>query len=109
MAQINDLHNIKFLCNDVKNELAKCLKQYRDSVLVLDPTRSGCESVVIDQILSSNLPKMIIYLSCNVATLARDLQKLQLQYDISYIGAYDMFPNTKHVETLVVLKRKIKI
>jgi len=106
LAKINGLHNTKFYNSDVKNVISQCLSEYNHSVLILDPARSGCEDVVLEKILSSNLPKKIIYLSCNVATLSRDLLKLKRKYNIVEIIPYDMFPNTKHVETLVVLERK---
>ena len=51
-------------------------------------------------------PKMIVYLSCNPATLARDLAKLTEKYKIDFIQPYDMFPQTSQVETLVCLKLK---
>lgn len=105
LAKINNLHNIKFYNADVKNKISDCLEMYDNTVLVLDPARSGCEDIVLDKILSANLPKKIIYLSCNVATLARDLLKLKENYKITEIIPYDMFPNTKHVETLVVMNR----
>lgn len=105
MAKINNLHNTMFINADVKDVISEILDDNPNCVLVLDPTRSGCEDIVLDKILASNLPKKIIYLSCNVATLARDINKLNSYYDISSVIALDMFPNTKHVETLVVINR----
>ena len=107
LAKNNNLHNTMFYNDDVKNRISECLDNNPDSVLILDPARSGCEDVVLEKILASNLPKKIIYLSCNVATLARDLLKLKSMYDISFIEGYDMFPNTKHIETLVCLQRRV--
>ena len=107
MSKFNGLHNTMFVCDDVKNRIAECLNQNSDPVLILDPARSGCESVVLDKILESNLPKKIIYLSCNVATLARDLIKLKNYYTITSSIGYNMFPNTKHIETLVCLQRRV--
>ena len=106
MSKINDLHNTMFINADVKDVISELLNENKDCVLVLDPTRSGCEDIVLEKILSSNLPKKIIYLSCNVATLSRDINKLKTHYDIKSVIALDMFPNTKHVETLVILERK---
>ena len=107
MAKFNNLHNTIFYNNDIKDKIDECLIAYPNSVLILDPTRSGCDDVVIDKIISNNLPKKIIYLSCNVATLSRDLQKLKDHYEICFVNGYDMFPNTKHVETLVCLQRRV--
>jgi 23S rRNA (uracil1939-C5)-methyltransferase len=107
MSKINGLHNTVFITDDVKNRISECLNQNIDSVLILDPARSGCEDVVLDKILESNLPKKIIYLSCNVATLARDLIKLKDYYSVASSIGYNMFPNTKHIETLVCLQRRV--
>lgn len=108
MADFNCLHNTMFINNDVKNAVSEMLDKYPNSVLVLDPARSGCDESVLQKILSSvHQPKKIIYLSCNVATLARDLIKLTSFYEIKNVILYDLFPNTKHVETLVCMQRRI--
>ena len=72
---------------------------------VLDPPRKGCDSAVLQALLSA-MPGHIVYISCNPATLARDLRILTQGYDIKLIRPYDMFPRTFHVETLAVLERK---
>jgi len=60
---------------------------------------------VVDAFLESK-PNKIIYLSCNPATLARDIEKLKQQYDVTFVQPYNMFPQTSQVETLVCLKIK---
>ncbi|MDR3263357.1 MAG: 23S rRNA (uracil(1939)-C(5))-methyltransferase RlmD [Clostridiales bacterium] len=70
--------------------------------VVLDPPRKGCDKKVIDALLKA-IPKGIVYVSCNPATLARDLAYLNARYDIKTVTPYDMFPNTRHIETLVSL------
>ncbi|GHV00796.1 hypothetical protein FACS1894211_09000 [Clostridia bacterium] len=71
--------------------------------LILDPPRSGCSSAVIDAILKSP-PALICYISCDPATLARDLFRLKERYDVTLVQPFDMFPQTPHVETLAVLR-----
>ena len=73
--------------------------------MVLDPPRKGCDSKVLEALIKT-LPSKIIYVSCNPATLARDLEKLKQQYEIDFIQPYNMFPQTAQVETLVSLKIK---
>ena len=77
----------------------------KNCLAVLDPPRKGCDGKVLQALLSS-LPEHIAYISCNPATLARDLTALSSAYDIALIRPYDMFPRTFHVETLAVLERK---
>jgi len=71
--------------------------------LLLDPPRAGAESRVIDGILQLN-PKQICYVSCDPATLARDLRKIIAGgYSLDSLSAFDMFPQTHHVETIAKL------
>lgn len=74
-------------------------------IVILDPPRKGCDMPVLQGLLQAQ-PLKIIYISCNPATLARDLATLKQNYNISLIQPYDMFPNTSHIETLVCLERK---
>ncbi|MBQ4535896.1 MAG: 23S rRNA (uracil(1939)-C(5))-methyltransferase RlmD [Clostridia bacterium] len=76
-----------------------------DFILVVDPPRAGLDKKFTAAVLNAK-PEKIIYISCNPATLARDLKALSECYKISLIEPFDMFPQTKHVETLVVLTRK---
>jgi 23S rRNA (uracil1939-C5)-methyltransferase len=67
--------------------------------IVLDPPRSGCERAVLDKILEFK-PKRVLYVSCNPATLARDAKILRESgYRLKSLQAFDMFPQTVHVET----------
>ena len=77
----------------------------KNCLAVLDPPRKGCDSAVLQALLSA-MPGHIAYISCNPATLARDLRILTHGYDIKLIRPYDLFPRTFHVETLAVLERK---
>ncbi|MDD4815739.1 MAG: 23S rRNA (uracil(1939)-C(5))-methyltransferase RlmD [Clostridia bacterium] len=73
--------------------------------IILDPPRKGVSKEVLKAILKCQ-PSKILYLSCNPATLARDLKELAHKYKIESVQPYDMFPQTKHIETLVCLERK---
>ena len=78
-----------------------------DPVIILDPPRKGCDERVLNAISALQTPHTLYYISCNPATLTRDLKLLVAQnYTIEYVTPYDMFPNTKHIETLVCLKRR---
>jgi 23S rRNA (uracil1939-C5)-methyltransferase len=74
--------------------------------LLLDPPRVGCENAVITGILAMR-PRRIAYVSCDPATLARDLKKLIAEnYSLDSVAAFDMFPQTHHVETVARLTAK---
>jgi 23S rRNA (uracil1939-C5)-methyltransferase len=76
-----------------------------DKLVVFDPPRAGLHTKVVEQVLEV-LPPKVIYLSCNPATQARDLERLQKKYTIDYFEIYNFFPRTPHIETLAVLRRK---
>ena len=110
LAIDNNLKNIKCINSDINNCIADVLEDISNCVVVLDPARSGCDSSVIDCLTTeNNLKKIskIIYISCNPATLARDLENLKEYYQITRVVPYDMFPQTKHVETLVCMQRRV--
>jgi 23S rRNA (uracil1939-C5)-methyltransferase len=73
--------------------------------VILDPPRAGLHDKVVGRILEV-LPEQVIYLSCNPATQARDIAKLQDKYAITYFEGFNFFPHTPHIETLAVLIRK---
>ena len=106
----NNITNMKNICGDATIELPKLTKKIDgDFIVVIDPPRKGCSKQVIDT-LAKVQPKKIIYISCNPSTLARDLynfREVASNYNIKTIQPYDMFPQTKHVETLVVMEKRI--
>ena len=110
-ARLNDASDkITNIVGDCAIQLPKLLKDIRKTHtgsvnLILDPPRKGCDEPVLDAVRSS-LPDKIVYVSCNPATLARDLKKLSTKYQIEKTKLFDMFPQTKHVETLVCLSKK---
>lgn len=97
--ELNKITNIDFICKDVE----KVIDKYKDiDLVVLDPPRSGLIKNAIKNILSIK-PKKIVYISCDPATLARDLNILKEYYEIEEISLVDMFPNTYHVESVASL------
>ena len=82
------------------------LKKYNIDIIVMDPPRSGSDKKSLKTLLELN-PKKIIYISCNPVTLARDINILSEKYEVKDISAYDMFPQTYHVETVCIMERKI--
>lgn len=101
-ANANNINNIKFICDDAANSLAK-IKEEIDYLLV-DPPRTGLDNKMIKAILN-NKPKNIIYVSCNPSTLAKNLNELKNDYKIIKIKPYDMFAQTCHVESMTILQR----
>jgi len=103
-AIINDIKNIEFLHGDVEETLPELLKKekIKPDVIFVDPPRKGLDNVTIAKLLEIK-PKQIIYISCNPATLARDLEKLEEKYIIGKVQPVDMFPYTKHIETVSLL------
>lgn len=106
LAALNgNSHKIVNICGDCAEQLPSVIAKLDKSVVVIDPPRKGCDERVLRAMLAAS-PTKIVYISCNPATLARDLRILSEGYDIKSVTPYDMFPNTKHVETLVCLEKK---
>ena len=80
-------------------------KHGRPDVIITDPPRAGMHQDVIDTILFAE-PKRIVYVSCNPATQARDLQLLDMLYRVTKVQPVDMFPHTQHVENVVLLEHR---
>lgn len=106
-AKENGIENAEFFVGDVENKLPEFIKEKNitPDVVFLDPPRKGCEKTALDTILNIS-PKRIVYVSCNPATLARDLKILNEKYDIEKVTPVDMFPFTGHCEVVSVLKLK---
>lgn len=96
-----------FYIGDVKDVLDDLIhkKNIIPDIVMVDPPRKGLDNKSIDNILEIH-PKKLIYISCNPATLVRDLSKFECKYDIISIKPVDMFPFTSHVECVSVLHRK---
>lgn len=105
-SQINKIDNCYFYEGKVEEKLPLLLKKgIIPDLIIFDPPRKGLANSVIKSVLKI-LPAKIIYVSCNPATLARDLQLFQERYKISKIKACDLFPQTYHLETAVLLEKK---
>ena len=104
-AEINDIKNALFYAGDMKDILTQdFINQHgRPDVIITDPPRAGMHQDVVDVILFAE-PKRIVYVSCNPATQARDLQLLDEKYKVKAIQPVDMFPHTHHVENVVLLE-----
>lgn len=109
LAKANNINNMQNICGDSAVVLPKLLaSQTSDVTVVLDPPRKGCDIRVV-QALAKSQPSKIVYISCNPSTLARDifnLFSLSNDYVLEEVTPYDMFPMTKHVETVAILKHK---
>ncbi len=106
-ASINGIENTLFFAGDMK-DILNCdfVNQYgRPDVIITDPPRAGMHDDVIDAILFAE-PDRIVYVSCNPATQARDLNLLDVKYRLEKVQPVDMFPHTHHVENVVLLKRR---
>lgn len=104
-AEINDIKNTLFYAGDMKDILTQEFinEHGRPDVIITDPPRAGMHQDVVDVILFAE-PKRIVYVSCNPATQARDLQLLDEKYKVKAVQPVDMFPHTHHVENVVLLE-----
>ena len=100
---LNNTDNCEFICSKVEDQIDKITGNY--DLIVVDPPRAGLDNKTKDYLVKIN-PKYIIYISCDPATLARDLKELSKSYDINKIKPYNMFPKTYHVECVCLLMKK---
>lgn len=113
LCRRNRIKNVKNICGDCSKEIKNIIellseKNERLDIVILDPPRKGCDEKVLESISRSSVEKLI-YISCNPASLGRDLKVLENYYDIQSVTPYDMFPQTSKVETVVSLKKKLEI
>lgn len=106
-SDLNGIDNTLFYAGDMKDILTNdfIAEHGRPDVIITDPPRAGMHNDVIDVILAAE-PKRIVYVSCNPATQARDLQLLDGKYKVTAVQPVDMFPHTHHVENVVQLERR---
>ncbi|MBO4689444.1 MAG: 23S rRNA (uracil(1939)-C(5))-methyltransferase RlmD [Paludibacteraceae bacterium] len=106
-SKINKIENTLFFAGDMKDILNDdfVAKYGRPDVIITDPPRAGMHEDVVNVILNAE-PKRIVYVSCNSATQARDLQLLDAKYRVTAVQPVDMFPHTQHVENVVRLELK---
>lgn len=106
-AEVNGLDNTLFYAGDMKNVLTDEFvnKHGRPDVMIVDPPRAGMHEDVVKVILNA-APEVIVYVSCNPATQARDLALLDKSYKVTAVQPVDMFPHTHHVENVVKLEKR---
>ena len=106
-SQVNGIENTLFYAGDMKDILTDdfIAEHGRPDVIITDPPRAGMHPDVVKTILNA-APERIVYVSCNPATQARDLQLLDVQYKVAEVQPVDMFPHTPHVENVVLLIKK---
>lgn len=111
-AKINNVNNTEFIAGDVEKVLDDLVnvKQIIPDIIMVDPPRRGLDNTSIENI-KKVLPKKLVYISCNPATLVRDLAKLENIYEIKKIKPVDMFPYTNGIEaiSLICLKKETKL
>lgn len=109
-ATNNKVDNVEFYVGDMKEVFTSefIAKHGQPDVVITDPPRDGMHKKVVDQLLSIQA-KRIVYVSCNSATQARDLALMKEDYKILKTQAVDMFPQTHHVENIVLLERITKL
>jgi 23S rRNA (uracil1939-C5)-methyltransferase len=105
-ASINGIANVNFVTGKAEDLLPQMLAGgHATDLVVLDPPRKGCDPALLDALITADIKKLI-YVSCNPATLARDIAILRSgDYQVRLIQPVDMFPWTNHVETAVLMSR----
>ena len=104
-AIMNNFDNVEFFCADASKNMDEYIRN--KDIVIVDPPRKGISRELIDSLINNNVKK-IVYVSCNPATLDRDLHYFKDYYDISNIQPVDMFPYTTHVETVCCLYHQKK-
>jgi 23S rRNA (uracil1939-C5)-methyltransferase len=99
----NEVHNCRFMAGDIRHTLAGV--DLRPEVMIIDPPRAGMHQDVVGQVLAM-VPERIVYVSCNPATLARDVALLKEAYEVVEVQPVDMFPHTFHIESVARLVKK---
>ena len=106
-AQLNNITNVEFYVGDMKKVFNEDFIQQHGipDVVITDPPRDGMHAAVVQQLVAISAPK-IVYVSCNSATQARDLALLDNHYKVTKVQPVDMFPQTHHVENVVLLEKR---
>lgn len=107
-ASVNNINNASFFTGDIKDVFTSNFigEHGRPEVVILDPPRAGVHENVLGCLLTV-LPEKIVYVSCNPATQARDIAILSESYKVEKIQPVDMFPQTHHVENVVLMRKKV--
>ena len=104
-AKLNNISNCEFIKGDVKDIINKPIRNHKNpEIIIVDPPRNGLDKSVIHSLIKLS-PDKIIYVSCNSSTQARDIIDLKEIYELKTSQAIDMFPQTYHVENVVLLEK----
>ncbi|XHP72559.1 23S rRNA (uracil-C(5))-methyltransferase RlmCD [Arenibacter antarcticus] len=106
-AERNNISNVEFFVGDMKNVFNETFiaTHGKPDIIITDPPRDGMHKDVVQQILNIS-PEKVVYVSCNSATQARDLELMKDDYEVAKVQPVDMFPQTHHVENVVLLKKR---
>jgi 23S rRNA (uracil1939-C5)-methyltransferase len=99
--EINNISNYRI----IKSSTEKFDTDEKFDTIILDPPRPGVSQKVI-KLIQKIMPEMIVYVSCNPATLSRDIKRLSELYEIESVRLIDLFPHTHHIETLTFMRRR---
>jgi len=106
-AELNKIDNVEFFTGDMKTVFNEgfIMENGKPDIIITDPPRDGMHRDVVHQILKI-APQKVVYVSCNSATQARDLELMKEQYSVIKVQPVDMFPQTHHVENVVLLEKQ---
>jgi 23S rRNA (uracil1939-C5)-methyltransferase len=106
-ANLNNIDNVEFICGDVEDAFDELIKKekVKPDVIIVDPPRRGLDEKTIENIMKLKTGR-VVYISCNPATMVRDLKMMEEMYEVVEVQPVDMFPFTSHTESISVLKLK---
>lgn len=103
-ANLNNINNVEFICGDVEDAFDELIKKekIKPDVIIVDPPRRGLDEKTIENIMKLKTGR-VVYISCNAATMVRDLKMMEDMYEVKEVQPVDMFPFTSHVECVVAM------
>ena len=106
-AKLNEINNVEFIAGDVEDAFKQLIEEkgVKPTAIIVDPPRRGLDNTTINKILELEV-KRVVYVSCNPATMVRDMKLLEEKYAVEKIQPVDMFPYTSHVEVCALLELK---
>ena len=106
-AESNGIDNARFICGDAAKAVGQLAQEnIKADVVILDPPRKGCSEELINTVANEFMPKRVVYVSCDPATLARDVRLFsQLGYILKEYTPVDLFPKTSHIEVVSYISR----
>jgi 23S rRNA (uracil1939-C5)-methyltransferase len=103
-CHINNVSNCRFILGDIRNTIGNI--SYKPDLLIVDPPRTGIHKDIMQTIMGMGVER-IVYVSCNPATMARDLSDMKEKYEVLEIQPVDMFPHTYHIESVAKIRLKV--